>query len=149
MVSIHLLYSFQELNRLTVELSLLFLACLPSLRPVLSLIAEKLVLLRKRKSTYKRGSKLLMDMLPAGRSAPLPILPLSREQSGTDERHLILDSSAIIEVEANNPRPPELDAEAPGPHILEIETVEPILEMAYQRTIPELEGQSRSDVAEL
>lgn len=90
-----------------------------------------------------------MDMLPAGRWASSPILPLSREQDGQDGRDLILDSSAVIEVEANTTRPPELDAEAPGPHILEIETVEPVLEMAYQGPMPELEGRSTYDVAEL
>ena len=76
----------------------------------------------------------------------------------------MLDSSAVVEVEANNPRAPELDAEAPGPHvlemesrrplaqldaeapgphILEIETLEPVLEMESQRPLAELEGRSR------
>ena len=88
-------------------------------------------------------------MLPAGRSVSTPTLPSSREQDGQDRRDLILDSSAVIEVEANNPKAPELDAEAPGPHVLEIEAAERILEMANQRPIPELEGQSKYDVAEL
>ena len=48
-----------------------------------------------------------------------------------------------MEVEARNPRAPELDAEAPGPHILEIETVEPVLEMYVPRTMVELEGRSK------
>ena len=110
-------------------MSLLTLACLPSLRPIPSFVFEKLVLLRKRKSTHKRGVELLMDMLPAGRLASSPISSLSREQSGEIRQHLMMNSSAAIEVEANNLRAPELDAKAPGPHILEIGTVEPVLEM--------------------
>ena len=43
-------------------------------------------------------------------------------------------------MEANNPRAPELDAEAPGPHILEIGTLDPVLRMESQRPITELEG---------
>lgn len=53
----------------------------------------------------------------------------------------MLDSSAVLEVEARNPRAPELDAEAPGPHVVEVDTVETILEMYSQRPIGELEGQ--------
>ena len=104
---------------------------------------EKLVLLRKRKNTHKRGSELLMDILPAGRLAPSPISPLSREKSSKDRQHFMMNSSAAIEVEANNLRAPELDAEAPGPHILEIGIVEPVFEMEHQRSIPELEGRSK------
>ena len=69
----------------------------------------------------------------------------------------MLDSTPIMELEAN-PRIRELDAEAPGPHVLEIETVVPTLEMETvesawdietheravelesQQPIPELEG---------
>ena len=52
----------------------------------------------------------------------------------------------------NNSRVPELDAEAPGPHILEIgtavlaeemETVERALELESKRPIVELEGTTR------
>ena len=46
----------------------------------------------------------------------------------------------ILEIETLEP---ELDAEAPGPHILEIETLEPVLEMESQRPLAELEGWSR------
>lgn len=122
-------------------------ACLPSLRPILSFISGKLKLLRKRKSTHKRGSKLLMDMLPVRKSVS-PVSPLSRRQSWNNEPYPMLDSSVVTELEANTLRAPELDAEAPGPHVLEIETVEPVLEMAYQRQIAELEGRGKY-VAEL
>ncbi len=50
------------------------------------------------------------------------------------------DLSAVVEGETSNPSAPELDAEAPGPHIIEIETVEAILEMYSQRPTGELEG---------
>lgn len=55
----------------------------------------------------------------------------------------MLDSSTIVEMEAKNPRAPELDAEAPGPHILEIGTLEPVLKMESRRSTAELEGWSR------
>ena len=87
-----------------------------------------------------------MDMLPA-RRAPSPILPLSREQSHGDGPHPTLDYSSPIEVEAHNPRHPELEAEAPGPHVVEAETVETILEMYSQGPVGELEGERR-EVAE-
>ena len=57
----------------------------------------------------------------------------------------MLDSIEIVEAEAN-PRVPELAAEAPGPHVLEMETVETsqrALELESQRSIAELEGISR------
>ena len=92
---------------------------------------------------HKRGSELLMDMLPAGKSAP-PAIPLSKEHSGDIEQKPILDTSTVREVEADNIRAPELDAEAPGPHILEIETLEPISELESQRHIAELDGRNRS-----
>ena len=84
-----------------------------------------------------------MDMLPARRAASPPVVQLSREEAHNDGPHPMLDSSTRTEVEANNPQKPELDAEAPGPHILEIETVEPVLEMYTQEPIRELEGESR------
>ena len=89
-----------------------------------------------------------MDMLPARRRASSPVLPLSTRQSWNDGPHPMLDSSTFVEAEASNPRVPEIDAEAPGPHVLEIETVEAILEMYSQRSIAELEGTSNY-VAEL
>ena len=49
-------------------------------------------------------------------------------------------SATIIEMEAKNPRGPELDAEAPGPHILELGTLEPVLRTQSQRSLAELEG---------
>ena len=105
-----------------------------------------------------------MDMLPARKAAPLSVSPRSRQQSWNDGPNPMLDSSTVVEVEANNPRKPELDAEAPGshvlemesqipfaqldadapgPHKLEIETLEPVLEMESQRPLAELEGRSR------
>ncbi len=60
----------------------------------------------------------------------------------------MLEVSIVTEMEANALRAPELDAEAPGPHVLEFETVEPALEMESQRQIAELEGRSKY-VAEL
>lgn len=69
----------------------------------------------------------------------------------------MLDSAPIVEAEAN-PRVRELDAEAPGPHILELATVVPVseveavepaleietleraLELESERPIAELEG---------
>ena len=54
----------------------------------------------------------------------------------------MLDSSAVLEMEARNPRTPELDAEAPGPHIVEAETVETISEMYSRGPVGELEGQN-------
>lgn len=54
----------------------------------------------------------------------------------------MLVSSAILEVEARNPRTPELDAEAPGPHIVEVGTVESKLEMYSHSPMGELEGQN-------
>ena len=84
-----------------------------------------------------------MDMLPAQKSVP-PALPLSKEQSWDIEQQPVLDSSAVREVATSNTRAPELDAEAPGPHILEIETLELVSELESQRNIAELDGQRRS-----
>ena len=58
------------------------------------------------------------------------------------------ESSIVKELKTNTLRATELDAEAPGPHILEFESVEPALEMGSQRQIIELEGRSKH-VAEL
>lgn len=76
------------------------------------------------------------------------ILPLARSSTWDNGPNPVLDSSPVVKAEAN-PRVRELDAEAPGPHILEIgaavpiseiETVEPALELEAQRLIAELEG---------
>ena len=136
--------SYSRETTANIKSSRLSLACLPSLRPILSFISAKFKQLRKHESTHKRGSKLLMDMLPAGKSPSSPVLPLSRKQSWNDGQHPMPDSSAVVEVEAMNPRTPELDAEAPGPHILEIGAQEPVLELECQRSIAELEGGSTS-----
>ena len=55
----------------------------------------------------------------------------------------MLDSSTVVEMEAKNPRAPGLDAEAPGPHILEIVTLRPVLSKESQRSLAELEGWNR------
>ncbi len=56
------------------------------------------------------------------------------------------DLSAVVEGETRNPPAPELDAEAPGPHILEVEAVEAVLEMYSQRPTGELEGWSAAEL---
>ena len=84
-----------------------------------------------------------MDMLPAKKPASSPVLPLSRKQSWSDGPNPMLDSTTITEMEAKNPRGPELDAEAPGPHILEIGTLEPVLRTQSHRCPAELEGWNR------
>ena len=81
-----------------------------------------------------------MDMLPTRKPASAA-LPISGSHNWDDGPNSMLDSSAVLEIEARNPRAPELDAEAPGPHIVEAETVETILEMYSQRAVGELEGQ--------
>ena len=87
-----------------------------------------------------------MGMLQARRTKSSPTLQLSREQIHDDGPHPMLDSLTRAELEANNPHKPELDADAPGPHILEIETMEPIFEMYAQGPVCELEGESQQVV---
>ena len=101
------------------------------------------MLLRNGRSTHKRGSQLLQDMLPARKPVSSLILPLSRKQSWSDGPNPMLDSATIIEMEAKNPRCPELDAKAPGPHILEIGALEPVLRTQSQRSPAEVEGWDR------
>ena len=84
-----------------------------------------------------------MDMLPAPKAASPPVLPLSREPTHNNSPHPTSNSLTAIEVEANNPENPELGAEAPGPHIVEVETVETILEMYSQGRVGELERENR------
>ena len=55
----------------------------------------------------------------------------------------MLDSATITEMEAKNPRGPELDAEALGPHMQEIGTLEPVLRTGSQRSLAEMEGWNR------
>ena len=55
----------------------------------------------------------------------------------------MLDSTTVIEAEVRNPRIPEIAGHAPGPQILEVETVEAILEMYAQNPTAEVEGWSR------
>ena len=84
-----------------------------------------------------------MDMLPTARSATLQVQSLSREQSQAEGPQLPQVFPTTVEVEANNPPDPELDAEAPGPHIVGFETIDRILDMYSQDPVSELEGQSR------
>ena len=83
-----------------------------------------------------------MDMLPLRKSAPA-VPPISKKLSWSDGQHPMLDSSAVMEAEAKNPPVQELDAEAPGPQILEFETVETIIEMYSQSPVAELDGRSK------
>ena len=108
--------------------------------------------MRKRKSTHKRGSKLPKDMLPVFKGAASPlIIPSMRNPSWNHEPNPMLDSLPVVEAEAV-PRSPELEAEAPGPHVLEMETAEHAsemetsehaLELESQRPIAELQGTTR------
>lgn len=100
--------------------------------------------MRKRKSTHKRGSKLLKDMLPVFKEAASPpIIPLARNPSWNDGPNPMLDSLQIVEAEAN-PRVLELDAEAAGPHVLEMETVVPASEMEAAEPASEMETSERA-----
>ncbi|MCJ1459210.1 hypothetical protein MMC28_009587 [Mycoblastus sanguinarius] len=85
-----------------------FCSCLPSLRPLLKFIAEKFAILRKRKSQHKRGSELLMDMLPS-REQPGPVLPLARFGSRASNRvpSLIYDRT-VRELEDKERLRPEI-----------------------------------------
>lgn len=89
-----------------------------------------------------------MEILPVFKSAApsSSILPLVREPNWNDGPNPMLDSSPILEADAN-PRVLELDAESPGPQILEIETVVPALEIETLERVLELEAQG--PVAEL
>ena len=83
-------------------------------------------------------------MLPVFRAAvSSPALPLVREPSWNDGPNPMLDSSPIAEVEAN-PRIRELDAEAPGPHILEMGTVDPISKTDTMEPVLEMETVERA-----
>ena len=129
------------------------LACLPSLGPIITLVSIKFSQICKRKrisQPHKRGSELLKEILPVFKATapPSPILPSVRAPSWNDGPNPMLDSSPILEVDSN-PRVRELDAESPGPQILEIETVvhtsitdllENALELEAQMPIAELEG---------
>ena len=100
--------------------------------------------MRKRKSTHKRGSKLLEDMLPVFKGGALPpIVPSARDSSWNDGPNPMLDSLPIVEAEAN-PRVRQLDAEAPGPHVLEVETVVPASEMGTAEPASEMESLERT-----
>ena len=100
--------------------------------------------MRKRKSTHKRGSKLLEVMLPVFKEAASPpVIPLERKPSWNDGPNPMLDSIPIVEAEAN-PCVRELDAEAPGPHVLEMETVMPASEMGTAESASEMETSERA-----
>ena len=55
----------------------------------------------------------------------------------------MLDSLPIVEAEAKS-RVGELDVEAPGPHILEMETVVPALEIGIAEPVSEMETSERA-----
>lgn len=90
-----------------------------------------------------------MDMLPM-RNPASPATPISSKQNWNAEPHPTPELSVVTDLEANSPRAPELDAEAPGPHVLEMETAESSSqrEMGPQRQIAELGGRGKN-VAEL
>ena len=69
-----------------------------------------------------------MDMLPGGKPKP-STLPLSTEISRDEDRHVIANQLIMRESEADHRRCKELDAEAPGPHILEMESKNPRAEL--------------------
>ena len=66
--------------------------------------------------------------LPAGKSASLR-MPLLRERSQDLDQYPAPDPSVVMELEANRRRGAELDAEAPGPHVLELEPGSPRVEL--------------------
>ncbi|KAF6227643.1 hypothetical protein HO173_012083 [Letharia columbiana] len=70
-------------------------ACLPCLRPIITLIFGKLKSLREHKSTHERGSELPMDMLKL--DSPAAVLAVSRQQSWGEGERPMLDSSADAE----------------------------------------------------
>ena len=92
-------------------------------------------------------------MLPVFKGEPsASIIPPARNPNWSDGPNPMLDSLAIVEADESNPRVRELNAEAPGPHVLEMETAEPAsevetsehaLELESQRPIVELEGITR------
>ena len=92
------------------------LACLPSLRPILSFISEKVTALVNRKSQHKRGPALLMDMLPQRRrqDAPASLLPFSRNRSQNSsikgDPQIQAHNATVTEVEANEQALPEMQA---------------------------------------
>lgn len=88
---------------------------------------------------------MLKEILPVFKAAApsSSILPLARRPGWNDGSNPMLDSSPILEAEAN-PRVPELDAEAPGPHILEIETVVHICEVETVEPVSEIETLERA-----
>lgn len=88
------------------------LACLPSLRPILTSVSEKLALLRKRKSQHRKGPELLMDMLPRDKQAR-PILPFTRAKVNASSitrgvLSLIYDRT-VREMEAIEQSRPEME----------------------------------------
>lgn len=100
----------------------LLLACLPSLRPIATLVSDKFKQLRKRKNTHKKGSKLLMNTLKSGNAATF--LPLSRNTIWDDGNRPVLDSPSVIDMK---PVASHVEAKAPGHWESEVETVKPAL----------------------
>ena len=100
--------------------------------------------MRQRKSTHRRGSKLLKEMLPVFRGAAWPpIIQSARKPSWNHGPNIILNSLPIVEAEAN-PCVRDLDAEAPGLHVLEMETVMPASEIGTAEPVSEMETSERA-----
>ncbi|KAF6218268.1 hypothetical protein HO133_006230 [Letharia lupina] len=76
-------------------------ACLPCLRPIITLIFGKLKSLREHKSTHERGSDLPMDMLKL--DSPAAMLAVSRQQIWGEGERPMLDSLAPSKMEAATP----------------------------------------------
>ena len=125
----------QETANTRVAFSLL--ASLPSLRPIATLISDKFKQLRKRKSTYKNGSKRHMNTVKSGNAATF--LPFSRKESWTNGHRPMLDSSSVIEMDT---KAPHIEANLPGNWISEIEAVEPALEMGAEKTVAKMDAAS-------
>ena len=91
-------------------------ACLPTLEPIASLIAEKFAILRELMSQSKRGPELLMEMLPRRKqpkSTPIPpvmSLHTSRTSSISQGWLSAVYGGAVPEVEAAEVLMPEMDA---------------------------------------
>ena len=78
------------------------LACLPSLRPIISFISDKLKQLRKYTSTPRRDPRSLVT-----RSSELvTVLPLFRTQNRDYGRHTTSHLSAEVDMEANDSKSP-------------------------------------------
>lgn len=77
-------------------------------------------------------------MLPMRKPAS-PASPSSSQEIWIYEPHRVLDSSVVPDLEVNSLRALKSDAEASGPHAIEMETVKSLsqLEIGPQRRVDE------------